>query len=89
MADKQLLEFYGEECPHCIRMKSLVEQAEKELDVTFEKYEVWHNPDNAKKMEEYDRGYCGGVPFFYNTATNKWICGAVPYEQFKEFIAEG
>ncbi|OHA47615.1 MAG: hypothetical protein A2806_03275 [Candidatus Terrybacteria bacterium RIFCSPHIGHO2_01_FULL_48_17] len=89
MDDKRLLEFYGGECPHCIRMKPLIQKVEQELNVVFEKYEVWHNPENAKKMDEYDKGHCGGVPFFYNTGTHKWICGAVPYEQFKIFVSEG
>lgn len=86
MEDKKLLEFYGEECPHCMRMKPLVAQAEKELGVQFEKYEVWHNEENARLLEQYDKEYCGGVPFFYNTAANEWICGATPYEQLKEFV---
>ena len=80
-----LLFFYGTECPHCERMQSLVEQLEKESSVKFEKYETWHNEENAKKMEEYDKNYCGGVPFFYNTDTNDWICGEVSYEKLMDW----
>ncbi len=54
----------------------MVEKLEKELGVTVEKYEVWNNEENAKKLEELDRGLCGGVPFFYNTENEKFICGS-------------
>lgn len=82
-----LLEFYGKECPHCIKMMPLVEKLEKEIGLKVEKYEVWHNEENAKKMEEYDKGLCGGVPFFFNTDTNKYICGEASYEELKHWAA--
>ena len=47
--------FYGEECPHCeALMKYLDEllQDEKYKNVNFEKYEVWHDKDNAKKLSD-------------------------------------
>jgi len=83
-----LLEFYGKECSHCINMRRLVEQLEREIDVTVERHETWHDPENAKKMEEYDKGLCGGVPFFYNTNTHKWLCGESSYEELKEWAKE-
>lgn len=87
--EERLLEFYGTECPHCNRMHPLVEQLEKELGVKVEKYEVWHNEENAHKMRDYDRGFCGGVPFFYNTSTGEYICGEAPYETLKEWARRG
>ena len=78
-----LIEFYGTGCSHCIKMAPLVEQLEKELGVTVEKLETWHNSDNAAKQEEYDKGVCGGVPFFYNTETQTSICGEATYEDLK------
>lgn len=83
-----LLEFYGTECPHCETMRPLVEKLEKELNVKVEKYEVWHNETNARKLEEYDKNFCGGVPFFYNIKTDKWICGATTYEKLKDWAIE-
>ncbi len=80
-----LLEFYGTECPHCKVMHARVEQLEKELGVKVERFEVWHNEENAKKMGEYDKGVCGGVPFFFNTDNQKAICGEAPYEILKEW----
>ena len=84
-----LLEFYGTECPHCVRMHPLVERLEKEEGVSVQKYETWHNEENAKKMPEYDRGLCGGVPFFYNTDTKKFICGETSYEELLKWARGG
>lgn len=80
-----LLEFYGTECEHCIRMNPLVERLEKEEKVKLEKYETWHNEANARKQEEYDKGYCGGVPFFFNTETGRYICGETSYEELMKW----
>ena len=39
-------------------------------------------------MREYDKGYCGGVPFFFNKKTGKWLCGEVDYERLKKWATE-
>lgn len=80
-----LKEFYGETCPHCISMKSLVEKLEAELGVTVEKYEVWNNEEHAKEAHELDGGKCGGVPFFVNTESGETICGAADYDSLKKW----
>lgn len=80
-----LIEFYGDECSHCITMKPIVEKLEKELNIEIEKIEVWHNEANSKKLEELDKGRCGGVPFFINTKTDEVICGAADYERLKNW----
>lgn len=80
-----LLEFFGNNCPHCIEMVPVVEEVEKELGVEFEKLEVWENEENAKRQEEFDKGLCGGVPFFYNTENKKHLCGSVSKQALVEF----
>ncbi len=80
-----LLEFYGEECPHCIVMHELVERLEKEEGIKVEAIEVWHNKENEKKLLELDKDMCGGVPFFYNTKTKKFICGQTSYVTLKKW----
>lgn len=84
-----LLEFYGEECPHCAKVKPLIERLEREDGIKIETLEVWHNEANAKKMDGYDTGLCGGVPFFYNTETKEFICGETSYEELKKWAAAG
>lgn len=79
-----LLEFYGKECPHCLTMMPLVEKLEKELGVTVERFETWHDSANELKRREHDEGeQCGGVPFFVNTDNGAKICGAARYEMLK------
>jgi thiol-disulfide isomerase/thioredoxin len=45
-----LLEFYGEECPHCKDMHKLVVKLEKEEGIKVEALEVWHNEENEKRL---------------------------------------
>ena len=80
-----LLEFYGKECPHCVRMHELVERLEKEEGAKVDAFEVWHNKENEAKLLELDKDLCGGVPFFYNTQTHKFICGEAGYETLKKW----
>jgi hypothetical protein len=50
-----------------------------------EKFEVWNDEKNAKKMGEHDTGLCGGVPFFINTETKKFLCGSADYDTLKSW----
>jgi hypothetical protein len=67
-------------------MHSLVERLAKEEGIKVESLEVWHKKENEKKKLEIDNGeLCGGVPFFYNTQTKKFICGETDYETLKKW----
>jgi hypothetical protein len=66
-------------------MEPSIERLEEETGLKIEKIEVWHNAKNAKMMEQYDKNYCGGVPFFFNKKTDKWICGETSYENLKRW----
>lgn len=77
--------FYGDECPHCEKMMPKVEELEQEQEVEVEQLEVWNEKENAKKMKELDDGKCGGVPFFYNTETEEWICGETGIETLENW----
>ena len=83
-----LIEFYGKECPHCLKIAPLVEKLRQDLGFKIEQYEVWHNDANLKKFREYDKAFCGGVPFFVNTDTGKSICGETTYENLEK-LAKG
>jgi thiol-disulfide isomerase/thioredoxin len=83
--ESNLLEFYGTECVHCRFMNPLIERMEAETGLKVKKMEVWHNERNAQLLQQIDRDYCGGVPFFFNIKTGKWICGSASYEQLKEW----
>jgi hypothetical protein len=64
-------------------MHELVSKLEKEEGLKVDSLEVWHNKENENRLLELDRDFCGGVPFFYNTKTEKWICGEASYEILK------
>lgn len=69
-------------------MAPLVERLKDEAGVEVQEFEVWHNEGNAILMKKYDKGYCGGVPFFFNKKTGKWICGETDFERLKEWALE-
>lgn len=80
-----LLFFTGKECPHCHEMDPLIEKLEKELNIKLKKLDVWHDAKNAELLKKLDNGKCGGVPFFFNENTGKWICGSTDYENLKKW----
>lgn len=80
-----LIEFYGKECPHCLKIAPLVEELRQNLGITIEQYEVWHDEGNLKKFQAYEKGSCGGVPFFINTDTGKFICGETTYDSLEKW----
>ena len=82
---EHLLDFYGTECPHCKEMDPHIERLEKEEGLKLKKLEVWHDEKNAALWQKLDGGKCGGVPFFFNTKTKKFICGSVEYDEFKKW----
>ncbi len=69
-------------------MEPLVGRLEEEEGVEVARIEVWHNEANAQRMRQYDQNYCGGVPFFFNIKTGKWICGEADYERLKKWATE-
>ena len=82
-----LIEFYGETCPHCIKMMPIVDKLIAE-GVKIEKKETWNNEENAAEFERMDKGRCGGVPFFVNPETDKFICGGTDEKSLRK-LAEG
>lgn len=79
-----LLEFYGAECPHCVTMKPLVDSLIAD-GFAIEALETWHDEANAARMKEYDTGLCGGVPFFYNTESKRFICGEADEDTLRKW----
>jgi len=76
-----LLEFYSDECSYCADMEPLVERLASKEGIHVKRLEVYYNNENKQRFFEYDKGLCGGVPFYFNTANEDYICGAVSYER--------
>jgi hypothetical protein len=69
-------------------MHDLVVRLKKEEGIEVESIEVWHNQENEKRLIALDKDFCGGVPFFYNENTKKWICGEASYEELKAWAQD-
>jgi thiol-disulfide isomerase/thioredoxin len=89
--EKDIVIFYGRECPHCHAMMPLVEKLEKETGIKVEKLEVWHSEENASEMRKYAdviKPACGGslgVPTFLHLETKGVLCGETDYATFKSW----
>lgn len=82
MTKSNIIEFYGETCPHCISLKPTIKKIESDKHIEITKLEVWNNKKNQDIMKKYETiisQACGGfaaVPSFVNTKTNQALCGA-------------
>ena len=87
-----IIEFYGETCPHCVSMRPIISQLEKDLGGEIKKLEVWEHPENEVVMKQHTAEIelaCGGfaaVPSFVNTQTGQALCGVQDATQLKALI---
>ncbi|KAL8273146.1 hypothetical protein Esti_002904 [Eimeria stiedai] len=68
-----LLAFVGEGCKYCERMAGSLRLVEEQTGERVLRLEVWRN---ALNFERLDRGRCGGLPFFINLKSLRFVCGA-------------
>ena len=47
---REIIFFYGADCPHCKRMRPIVAKLKDELKCNITSLEVWNNEENADKM---------------------------------------
>jgi len=78
-----LLMFRGRGDDYCAQMEPLIQQLEGELGLRVRTFEVWYDTKNVELLQKFDRGRCGGVPFFYNKQSRRFICGATTYANLK------
>ena len=80
-----LLQFTGKGDDYCEAMEPLTKRLRDELGVKIRCFEVWYGTKNIELLQKLDRGRCGGVPFFYNTKSKRYICGATTYDNLKSW----
>lgn len=89
MKENHLLMFIGTECPHCASMEPLLGKLAFETGLTVEKRDTWKNQSDYRLLENYQEQIgdkdCDGIPFFYNTRTEKYLCGEVNYKTLKQW----
>eukprot|EP00908_Phaeocystis_cordata_P016311 Transcript_27579.p1 GENE.Transcript_27579~~Transcript_27579.p1 ORF type:complete len:243 (-),score=91.69 Transcript_27579:314-949(-) len=78
-----LIMFHGRGDDYCERMYPLIKDLEDELGVQVKMFEVWHEPANTELLRKLDPARCGGVPYFYNKESHRWICGATTYDNLR------
>ena len=82
-----LLMFVGTECPHCALMRPLVAKLSFDTGLVVEEHDTWKNEADYRLLENYQEAVgdsaCTGIPFFYNTETNNYLCGEVSYKKLK------
>ncbi|MCX7677874.1 MAG: thioredoxin family protein [Spirochaetes bacterium] len=47
---KTIYYFYGENCPHCAKAEPIVHNLARRYNFSIEKFEVWYNEANRKKL---------------------------------------
>lgn len=85
--ESDLIEFYGTECGICHQMEPLVQRVCRELNLTVQKYEVWHNAANMEFAQKMMSGKASSIPFFYNKKTGDYIVGRADYARFKQWAS--
>ena len=80
-----LIQFKGKGDDYCAQMEPLKEQLRVEYGVEIRTFEVWYDSKNLELMQRLDRGRCGGVPFFYNKRSRRYICGATTYDNLRRW----
>jgi len=78
-----LIIFRGKGDDYCKLMEPMWKELESELGVRVRTFEVWHSSSNLELLRVFDTGECGGVPFFFNKRTRRFICGATTYDNMR------
>lgn len=89
MKHNHLLFFYGTDCPHCEAMRPLIAKLAFEKGIILDERDVWMSQADFRIYENYQDAVrkndpdCYGLPFFYNTTNNEYLCGEVNYKTLK------
>lgn len=81
----ELVAFHGPDCELCDEMEPYMQRIEKSLgkkilrlDTALERnYDLLQRLDNNNK--------CGGLPYFYNRASHRAVCGATTYGNLRKW----
>lgn len=85
--------YYGKECPFTRRVMPEVQCLQEALNElgpkapSFALLEVWHDEENRELFvaDSKEGQRCGGVPYFYNSKTDEYLCGATTCAQLKNW----
>ena len=88
-SDISVVVFWGEGCPHCERMMSLLETLSKNYSLNVSYYEVYYHPENSKELNKVFDSYSlpnnmRGVPVLL--IGNALVIGEVSKDRLKWVI---
>jgi len=81
-SDNQIILFYSEKCPHCLKVEEFIKENKIKLD--FERKEAYYNKNNAEELMKKAR-VCGlvgeiNIPFLWDGA--RCIIGETDIKNF-------
>ena len=90
---REIIFFHGEDCPHCARMRPIVDKLEKELGCKIKRLEVWYDEKNAKEMRKYSdiilsAGEGLAVPAFVDVKNKECLVGEQEEKDLKKWLKE-
>jgi glutaredoxin len=88
IVDGKIILFYGDGCPHCLKVEAFLEEKNASQKISYETKEVWNDSANRELMMEKVKA-CQmnsaniGVPFLWDGENGKCLIGE---DQVMEFF---
>ncbi|ELR24227.1 uncharacterized protein ACA1_272280 [Acanthamoeba castellanii str. Neff] len=85
-AADDLMFYFSETCPFTQRVLPEVECLQQAMPEgrSLQRLEIRSDKTNYGRYQEAAQGKCRGVPFFINSKTGNFVCGAAPCATLKE-----
>ncbi len=85
MTESYLIEFYGDECPHCVKMRALTERLEKEKGVIVEEINMYEDMPARHVQELFDEVLYGDQPAGWGIAGTRENVRAMTRNDFVKY----
>jgi len=84
----ELIMFYAKRKDMCQQMEPLMREVEKDVGKRIVRFDAGKMINYELLVHLDDKDECGGLPYYYNRATHRAICGATTYDNLLTW-AEG
>ena len=87
MKPTELIAFHGPDCDLCDEMEPFMKKVEKELGKRILRFDVASskNYNLLTRLDHENR--CNGLPYFYNRANHRTVCGATTYDNLRKWAS--
>ena len=84
----ELIAFHGPDCDLCDEMVPFMKKVEKDLGKRILRFDVGSSAKNYDLLTRLDHdNRCNGLPYFYNRATHRAVCGATTYDNLRKWAS--